>query len=105
MKKLRRFLAIVLLLNFVVLLTPRDWWHDCHHEHEHEHAISDNSPVQFDQEEDCFICDYHLGYHTITSFFSFSIISVFLTFLVLGTLALSQKERSPYFSLRAPPLS
>jgi hypothetical protein len=103
MKKLRRLLSIGLLLSFAVLFTPRDWWHDCHHDEDHVH-VSDGE-LSFEQQEDCFICDYHLGYITPHTFIQIAIYAIFSIVFTIGLVQLMNISVSRYFSLRAPPFA
>lgn len=76
---MRSLLTYLLLTSFVVLLTPRDFWHDCHHGHEHSSELNsdldfcDNDSSSAELEENCYVCDFDLGLFTAgnPTFFSF----------------------------------
>ncbi len=53
---LKRYISISLLIAFTVLLTPREWWHECDH-----HAVENGfHHTQIDQ-DDCSACDYQIA--------------------------------------------
>lgn len=61
----------MLLASFTVLLTPRDFWHECSHDHDHSSTkksitnIDQGLHSSFEFEEECFVCDFDLGLYTI----------------------------------------
>ena len=55
---LNRLFAFLLLLNLVVLLSPRDLWHDCDHSASHDQH---DPYTQKLTQKDCFACDMELG--------------------------------------------
>jgi len=58
---MKRIVAYLLLLNFLVLFTPRDIWHECDHHSEH-HELSKEIKFETVANIDfCLACDYHLG--------------------------------------------
>lgn len=60
--KLRKYIAYSLLLSFFVLLTPRQWWHDCDHvSHSHQSTSDDPHQAVHLEKKDCFACDFDLG--------------------------------------------
>lgn len=56
-----RILSVLLLVNFFVLLTPRDWWHHCDH---HEAIEFSHSDTHFD-DGSCHFCDFDLSVFTV----------------------------------------
>lgn len=100
--KFKNYIAHILLLAFVVMVSPRDWWHDCVHEIKTS-TVDKHTHFQKGKET----CDFcQLGFHllsekpTISHYFLenkvyenpvFSYTSTFSTFL------LSTSGRGPPF--------
>lgn len=62
---MRKLVAFCLLIAFGVLLSPRDFWHECddHYSHELSHSHDDNnsdSSHEVHFEKQCFACDYDM---------------------------------------------
>jgi hypothetical protein len=104
-----RLLSYALLISFVVLLTPRDLWHDCKHEaHHHEELTSLHDDQGHDSEtelaeDDCFACDFDLGVISspVQASFNFDKV-VYPNKVVIGVLRIDLN--TPFvFSLRGPP--
>ena len=59
---MRRFIAYCLLIAFGVLLTPRDFWHECEDHKSEHHSDLDHSDSQSNSHFDskCFACDYDM---------------------------------------------
>jgi hypothetical protein len=94
-----KIISVLLLLTFFVLLSPRDWWHDCHHEQFSTTSLSEN---HFD-DGSCDICDIDLGFFTVQSILFYR--SDKPTRPTDVSAGLLDKENTPYlsFSLRGPP--
>lgn len=82
-----------------MVLTPRELWHDCDHQH---HEIENSDQDHFEQ-KDCFACDYHLGIidQPVLSFFSFGT-KQFNQQVILGKSVFIKREFQQ-FSHRGPP--
>lgn len=99
-----------------MLLTPRDFWHDCHHEHS-DHDFTENvdffadaegndlSPSPEEMEDDCYACDFDLGFFTNNR-------PGFLTIIVrvhcqnaIRILSRLNVDEGYTFSLRGPPVA
>jgi hypothetical protein len=108
-------LSYLLLSSFVVLLTPRDIWHDCDHDHEYDHSertaffSTDENHSASDApqsiEDDCFACDFDLGFFTHNQ-------PQFLTLLerchcenAVRILSRFKEDPNYSFSLRGPPVT
>jgi hypothetical protein len=89
----------LLLFTFFVLLTPRDWWHECDHK---QFSTSTFKESHFD-DGSCDICDIDLGFFTVQSILFFRSNKPVLPSEVSAELL--DKESSTYlsFSLRGPP--
>jgi hypothetical protein len=94
-----KIISGLLLLTFFVLLSPRDWWHDCHHEQFSTTSLREN---HFD-DGSCDICDFDLGFFTVQSILFYR--SNKPTLPTLVSVGVLDKENIPYFSfsLRGPP--
>jgi len=94
-----RILSVLLLVNFFVLLSPRDWWHHCEHHEETEFSHSD---THFD-DGSCDFCDFDLSHFTIHNpqFFSPQKVA-FFTIEKLNS-SNFQQEAFNAFLLRGPP--
>ena len=94
-----KIISGLLLLTFFVLLTPRDWWHECDHK---QFSTTTLSESHFD-DGSCDICDIDLGFFTIQSILFFR--SDKPTLPTVVSAGLLDKENTPYlsFSLRGPP--
>lgn len=101
----------MLLASFAVLLTPRDIWHEC--SHDHDHSTGTESVLNIDQglhssfefEEECFVCDFDLGLYTIVN-------PVFLSYLerahsedAFRLLSRLSDRQANLLSLRGPPVT
>lgn len=94
-----KIISGLLLLTFFVLLSPRDWWHECHHE---QFSTTSLSETHCD-DGSCDICDIDLGFFTVQSILFYRSDKPALPSEVLAELL--DKENTPYqsFSLRGPP--
>ena len=95
-----RILSVLLLVNFFVLLTPRDWWHQCDHYETIEFSHSD---THFD-DDSCDFCDFDLSVFTVhhPHFFASQKVA-FFSFENLLTNKFQQASYSS-FLLRGPPI-
>jgi hypothetical protein len=98
-----RLISYSLLLSFFVLLTPRDVWHDCHHD-DHHHEIEQSSETHAEQ-DDCFACDFDLGFYTFSSPYFFSLNQRFNYENPKRILSRLNDFEGFSFSLRGPPVT
>lgn len=108
---MKLILTCLLLSSFVVLLTPRNFWHDCHHEHtdnievlagEEGHNLS-TSPIEM--EDDCYACDFDLGFFTNNRPSFFSIMERVHCQNAIRILSRLNVDEGYTFSLRGPPVA
>jgi hypothetical protein len=94
-----KIISGLLLFTFFVLLTPRDWWHECDHK---QFSTTTLSESHFD-DGSCDICDIDLGFFTVQSILFFRSNKPVLPSEVSAELL--DKESTTYlsFSLRGPP--
>lgn len=112
---MKQLLTYLLLLSFVVLLTPRSLWHDCDHDHdEHNHDFVEYSSIDNDHdgshhepvmEEDCIACDFDLGYFTKHNSQFYSIIERVHCENTDRILARLSDEKGHTVNLRGPPVT
>ena len=113
---MKLILTYLLLSSFVVLLTPRDFWHDCHHDHsDHDHTenievLADakghdlsSSPVEM--EDDCYACDFDLGFFTKNRPGFLSIMERVHCQNAIRILSHLNVDEGYTFSLRGPPVA
>lgn len=96
-----RILSVLLLVNFFVLLTPRDWWHHCDHHEEFQFSHSD---THFD-DGSCHFCDFDLGFFTIHKVPFYRALKVNYPQFQTASTAKNEKEEIQAFLLRGPPNS
>jgi hypothetical protein len=60
-------LSIFLLICFSLVLTPRQWWHQCSHSDHKKSTLSHKQSI----EEDCPVCDLSLSVFTSPASLSF----------------------------------
>lgn len=59
---MRVWIAYCLLASFFVLVTPRQWWHNCDHvTHSHQKTSDDPHEAVHLEKKRCFACDFDLG--------------------------------------------
>ncbi len=94
-----KIISGLLLLTFFVLLTPRDWWHECDHK---QFSTTTLNESHFD-DGSCDICDIDLGFFTVQSILFYRSDKAELP--SEDSAELLDKENTPYlsFSLRGPP--
>jgi hypothetical protein len=95
-----KWFTYILILGFLVVLSPRNIWHDC--DHEHEHSISDLTESHF-SEQDCFVCDFELSTAHQPLFFSITFPIAHFHELVVSDQALFVEGEFLPFSHRGPP--
>ncbi|MDP4637565.1 MAG: hypothetical protein NWR96_08655 [Crocinitomicaceae bacterium] len=96
---MKRALSVLLLFSFFALVTPRNWWHDCHHG---QISKSTQSKVHF--EDGSFdLCDFELGYYTVHSFHFFQSPKPSYCSVISAELLDKESISFPSFSLRGPP--
>lgn len=96
---MKKALSVLLLFSFFALVTPRNWWHDCHHG---QISKSTQSKVHF--EDGSFdLCDFDLGYYTVHSFYFFQSQKPSYCSVVSAELLDKESISFPSFSLRGPP--
>lgn len=59
---MKKIITYLLLLNFLVIFTPRDFWHECNDHSEHKEHSGDLEIDIASEVEFCLACDYHLGF-------------------------------------------
>ena len=60
--KFKNYIAHILLLAFVVMVSPRDWWHECVHENKTS-TVDKHTHFQKGKET----CDFcQLGFHLLS---------------------------------------
>jgi hypothetical protein len=94
-----KIISGLLQLTFFVLLTPRDWWHECDHK---QYSTSTLNESHFD-DGSCDICDIHLGFFTVPSILFFRSVKPSITTEVLAELLDKESSTHLSFSLRGPP--
>jgi len=94
-----RILSVLLLVNFFVLLTPRDWWHHCNHNEAIEFSHSD---THFD-DGSCNFCDFDLGFFTIHNFHFFTVKKQVYSVVSEAEIANRELAAIQSFLLRGPP--
>ncbi len=94
-----RILSVLLLVNFFVLLTPRDWWHHCDH---HEVIDFSHSDTHFD-DGSCNFCEFDLSLFTVHKFHFFT--PKKQLFIAVSFTEIANKEQAAIqsFLLRGPP--
>ncbi|MFZ9611850.1 MAG: hypothetical protein ACO29Q_01090 [Crocinitomicaceae bacterium] len=96
---MNKALSVLLLFSFFALVTPRNWWHDCHHVNE-----SKNVPSKLQMEDGSFdLCDFELGYFTVHSFFFYRSVKPAHPSFLLTELLDEKRISFTSFSLRGPP--
>lgn len=97
-KSLQKSLAYLLLASFFVLLTPKEWWHECDH-----HATIESNKAHFDSHDDCSFCDYHVGFIDYQNIKFFSFNGNVIAPEVNPIIAQYSQIEFHLFQLRAPP--
>jgi hypothetical protein len=98
-------------MSFVVLMTPRDFWHDCHHDHDHSSELksdvdfSNNDSSSSELEENCFVCDFDLGLFTAGNPTFFSFIERIHSENSVRLLSRLETNKPSALSLRGPPVT
>ena len=96
---IKNLLALLLLLNFFVLLSPRSLWHEC------KHHVDTNVTKDKMESGSCFVCDYDLTTASLPFSFKFKANPNRLQeIIVLASSAKIGKFISQH-GLRAPPHS
>lgn len=100
---MKKLFSYLLLLSFITLSTPRDWVHDCEHEHHEYQADSeDKSSVTFEA-DDCFACDYSLSSFSIHHFSDVSVDVIHYYSQVFTKIEAPESEYPFTHCLRGPP--
>jgi hypothetical protein len=106
---MKQFIAFFVFISFVSLIVPREWIHDCDHDHaieladDHDHDHDVNHEKSADQ-DDCFACDYDLdSYHSGEFVLHIPNIS-FEEEKTNGETVRLQASRLDLFQLRGPPV-
>jgi hypothetical protein len=94
-----KIISGLLLFTFFVLLTPRDWWHECDHK---QFSTTTLSESHFD-DGSCDICDIDLGFFTVQSILFFRSDKPSILSEVLAELLDNESTINLSFSLRGPP--
>lgn len=94
-----RILSVLLLVNFFVLLTPRDWWHHCEH---HEAIEFSHADTHFD-DDSCHFCDFDLSLFTIHNFHFFAPKKQLFIAVSIAEIANKEQAAIQSFLLRGPP--
>lgn len=105
---MRKLIAFCLLIAFGVLLSPRDFWHECddHHiiEHSDSHHTDDSDKsheVHF--EKQCFACDYDMDASTSPLSFAYRFIKPSYFISVDEVTSGATSNFSDCSTLRGPP--
>jgi hypothetical protein len=110
---LKIILSYLLLASFAVLHTPRDFWHECGHDHDHDHAeevvhasnVVDLSGAPLEMEDDCFACDFDLGFFTHKQPDFLALIERIHCENAVRILSRLNEDKTYSFSLRGPPVT
>ena len=94
-----KIISGLLLLTFFVLLTPRDWWHECDHK---QFSTTTLSESHFD-DGSCDICDIDLGFFTVQSILFYRLDKAALPSEVSAELLDKECTSFTSFTLRGPP--
>ena len=102
---MRKIVTYFLLLNFLVLFTPRDIWHNCDHHSDHiaqsdELNVDVLSSIEIDI---CLACDYELGFIAKPISNSFKVLSSNYNSVNQVLFSLYRSNSFDSFSHRGPP--
>lgn len=78
------------------MLTPRSLWHDCDHEHSYSHETKI-------EKDDCFACDFGLGFIDNTKGASFQIPLQKIALVNVSVESFVSDQHFNLFSHRGPP--
>ena len=103
---MKRTVAYLLLLSFLVLFTPRDIWHECDHHSDHK-ELSDE--LKFDvissiDVDFCLACDYELGFIDTPTSNSFKVLSTHFNALNQVLFSIYRSNSFDSYSHRGPPM-
>lgn len=94
---MKRILSYSLILSFLILWAPKEWMHDC----DHDHQANEISKVEVNKK--CYACDYDIHFLSIPTLKTE--LSVYKPFCQLDEnrqfIILSSQDRQ--LSLRGPP--
>jgi len=96
--KLSSIISWLLLSSFFVLFTPRQIWHEC----DHDHKTDSSHEVSIDH-DDCFACDYGLGFIESKGELRFHLTKQQIPALDLRSESFLSAGRFYSFSHRGPP--
>jgi len=101
---MKRITTYLLLINFLVLFTPRDIWHKCD-DQKHKKETSKDLKIQ-NSEKDiyCLACDYDLSFSNQPSTFSFNFYSKYFETSNELLFDLYQSNSFENFLRRGPPV-
>lgn len=101
---MKKIITYLLLLNFLVLITPRDIWHSCNDHSDHK-EVSKELKIETATEADfCLACDYELGFIDQPNSISFKVQKQY--FDVVDQVLFSRYRSNAFnnFSHRGPPV-
>ncbi len=89
--------ALLLLLNFFVLLSPRSLWHEC------KHHVDTNLTKDKMETASCFVCDYDLTTASLPFSFKFNANPNRLQIVIILASRAKIGKFNSHNGLRAPP--
>ncbi|MEN9302952.1 MAG: hypothetical protein RL264_1381 [Bacteroidota bacterium] len=96
---MKKIVAYLLLASFAILFTPRDWWHDCHH----DHAVELSGDSSHYDSDNCDFCDWDLSSFTVHQDYIFTPQKNQKIVHAQAIFANHKAEFEQFFQLRAPP--
>ena len=100
---MKKIITYLLLLNFLVLFTPREIWHECNDHAEHREVSKDLKIETATEADFCLACDYHLGFIDHSEYTSFKVQSQHFDAIDQVLFSVYRSNSFESFSHRGPP--
>ena len=101
---MKKIITYLLLLNFLVLFTPRQIWHECNNHAEHKTVSKELKFETADEVDFCLACDYDLGFIDQPNSISFKIQSQYFEEINQVLFSVYRSNAFNNFSHRGPPI-
>lgn len=99
---MKQFVAFFMLFCLTFLNVPREWVHDCGHEH--VASVNDDESTSSIENESCFVCSFDLDAYQPGSPLIFKVVNKPGVKLTDALIQLLSNDEFDHYSQRGPPL-